>query len=60
MCDVYEVTKIVGQETKVERIISKYSKKLEGATAEQCPKYKFHPSSSSRQIKNLPTWAFKT
>lgn len=47
MCDVYKVTKIVSQETKVERIISECSEKLEGATAEQCPKYKFHPSSSS-------------
>lgn len=48
MCDVYKVTKIVSQETKVERIISKCSEKLEGATTEQYPKYKFYPSSSSR------------
>ncbi|PYI07109.1 hypothetical protein BO78DRAFT_429178 [Aspergillus sclerotiicarbonarius CBS 121057] len=59
MCDVYEVTKMVGKETTVERITSECPEKPEGAAVDQCPKYQFHASGSSRQKKSLPGWASK-
>jgi hypothetical protein len=57
MCQVFETTSIVGNETKVERHTVECDKKPPGGTVEQCPQYKFTPAGSSRKKKGLPSWS---
>ncbi|RJE19041.1 hypothetical protein PHISCL_08624 [Aspergillus sclerotialis] len=57
MCTEYYITKTVGGEPKNETIIEECPEKPTSGKITDCPKYKFVPSGSSRQKKNLPSWA---